>query len=49
MFFILSQFRNFNFDDFISQVYILNDKFNLNKNQIYLDSSSSISHKNIND
>ena len=47
--FILFQFRDLNSDDFVSQVYIFNDEFNLDENQIYLDSSSSIPHENIND
>ena len=49
MFSILSQFRNLNSDDFVSQVYIFNDEFDLDEDQIYLDSSSSIPHENIND
>src|SRR5947207_9637103 len=49
MSFILSQLRNLNSDDSISQVYILNDEFDLDEDQIYLNSSSSISHENIND
>ena len=49
MFSIFFQFRDLNSDDFVSQIYILNDEFNLDKDQIYLDSSNSISHENIND
>ena len=48
MSFILSQLRNLNSDDSISQVYILNDEFDLDEDQIYLDSSSSVPHENIN-